>query len=134
MTQVNLLAIRDSVIARAVNDRKIAADRADDYKRMYDANPNGMFNLLIAPVAQGGLVAGMNMGGDPFPVRPTDYPKEWLGQEQRHAPVTFEDQYTAVEAAVFEPQPPPDHSPRHPAPSVPAGQPVKPGTVVICND
>ena len=79
MTDLRQAAIRDGIIARAVKARKIAPDRAGDYQRLYDADPRGIFNLLTAPVEEGGLMAGINIGGDPFPEQPTDYPAEWLG-------------------------------------------------------
>lgn len=94
---------RDRLIAQAVADRKINADRAEDYKRMYNASPESIERLLTAPVAEGGLVAGINLGGDPFPELPTDYPVEWLpevhGGRPLHGGVAFEDHAAAVDSA-----------------------------------
>ncbi len=83
MTDLRQAAIRDGIIAKAIKARKIAPDRADDYRRLYDADPRGIFNLLTAPVEDGGLMAGINIGGDPFPEQPTGYPAEWLGDSLR---------------------------------------------------
>ena len=93
---------RDRLIAKAVADRKIAADRAEDYKRMYNASPEIIGRLLTAPVAEGGLMAGINVGGDPFPEQPTSYPAEWLPEVQGRrlrGNVAYEDHAAAVDAA-----------------------------------
>ena len=96
-------AHRDRLITKAVADRKISADRADDYKRLYNANPEIIGRLLTAPVAEGGLVAGINLGGNAFPEgQSMDYPAEWLPEVQGkrlHGGVAFEDDAAAVDSA-----------------------------------
>ena len=95
-------ADRDRLIAKAVADRKISADRAEDYRRMYNASPETIERLLTAPVAEGGLVAGINLGGSAFPELPTDYPSEWLPEVQGkplHGKIAFEDSAAAVDGA-----------------------------------
>ena len=96
-------ANRDRLIAKAVADRKISADRADDYRRMYNASPETIERLLTAPVAEGGLVAGINLGGNAFPELPSDYPAEWLpelhGGKPLHGSVAFEDSAAAAGGA-----------------------------------
>lgn len=98
------IAIRDGIIARAVVARKIAPDRADDYRRMYDENPMGVFNLLTAPVAEGGLMAGLANHENPVP---TEYPREWLDSSDAPAgSVAFEDTVTLTESvSAAAPQP-----------------------------
>ncbi len=91
MTDLHQAAIRDGIIAMAVKARKIAPDRADDYRRLYDADPRGIFNLLTAPVEEGGLMAGINVGGDPFPEQPTDYPRDWLPETRSGGVIGFAD-------------------------------------------
>lgn len=91
---------RDRLVAQAVADRKIAKDRAEDYKRLYNANPEIIGRLLTAPVAEGGLVAGINIGGDPFPELPTDYPADWLPEVRGtplHGNIAYEDAATALD-------------------------------------
>lgn len=113
-------AHRDRLIAKAVADRKISADRAEDYKRMYNASPEIIGRLLTAPVAEGGLVAGINVGGDPFPEgQSTDYPTDWLPEVQGkrlHGGVAFEDNAAAVDSAAGATPPR-----RHASASPPAG-------------
>jgi len=91
MTDLRQAAIRDGIIALAVKARKIAPDRAGDYSRMYDADPRGIFNLLTAPVEEGGLMAGINIGGDPFPEQPTGYPRDWLPETRGGGDIGFAD-------------------------------------------
>lgn len=114
-------ADRDRLIAKAVADRKISADRADDYKRLYNANPQIIGRLLTAPVAEGGLVAGMNVGGEPFPELPTDYPTDWLPDVHQakplHGQVAYEDHATRLDSA-SQGVPPRRHTP----PPPPAGR------------
>lgn len=64
---------RDQIIASAIRAGKIAADRRDEYRRMYDADPKAIRNLLTASVEQGGLMPGIVLAAD-------DYPAEWLGK------------------------------------------------------
>lgn len=111
---------RDRLIAKAVADRKISADRADDYRRMYNASPETIERLLTASVEQGGLVAGINLGGNPFPELPTDYPAEWLPEvqgKQLHGKIDYEDAAAAIDGAshALPPQ-------RHAPPAPPAGR------------
>jgi hypothetical protein len=94
-----LTATRDQIVARAVASKKIAADRADDYRRLFDADPRGITRLLTAPAEDGGLVAGINVGGEPFPTPATEYPREWLaGQSGVSGSVAFEDTTTRIDA------------------------------------
>jgi len=99
----NVHAYRDMLIGNAVRARKIAADRADDYKRLFDADPRSITHLLTAPVERGGLMAGVafDRNGQPAPPPPDDYPAEWLPETQGrslHGSVAFEDATTATEA------------------------------------
>lgn len=98
-TKVNLRdpKIRDAVIARAVNHRKIAPDRAADYKRLYDADPRGIFDLLTAPVEEGGLMAGVAAADNPLPPPPQEYPREWIAGSRPSGRVAFEDAQSATE-------------------------------------
>jgi hypothetical protein len=93
---------RELLIGEAVAARKIAADRAGDYRRMYDAMPAEVEHLLTAPVESGGLMAGMIAPPTPAPFTPnaagpTDYPQNWV-PEVGSGRVTFEDQGTRAEA------------------------------------
>lgn len=91
--------IRDGLIANAVETRKIAPDRAEDFKRMYDTDPKGITHLLSAPVEHGGLMAGNAAVHNPLPPPPPDgYPAEWLGSGSPSGQVTFEDGGTAPQA------------------------------------
>jgi hypothetical protein len=87
----NVAAYRDLLIANAVKARKIAAARASDYRRLFDASPQAISHLLTAPVEQGGLMAGINMGGEPFPSEPTEYPRQWIAGSRERPSVMFED-------------------------------------------
>jgi hypothetical protein len=70
---------RDSLIAAAVTARKIAPDRAEDVKRMYDNDPKSIEHLLTAPVAEGGLMAGNAAAYNPLPPPVVaEYPADWL--------------------------------------------------------
>ena len=82
---------RDTLIASAVQTRKIAPDRAEDYKRMWDADPKGIHHLLTAPVAQGGLLAGNAAAFNPLPPVEAAYPAEWLPETRPRGQVNFED-------------------------------------------
>jgi len=75
-------AIRDRVISAAVRDKKITADSADAYRRMYDANAQGVTQLLTAPVERGGLMAGV---ASPAPSPVDAYPAEWVPELGRPA-------------------------------------------------
>jgi hypothetical protein len=71
------------VIAAAVRARKIVADQADNYRRMYDADPAAIRRLLTAPVAQGGLAAGIVPAATSIPILPEEeYAAEWVGPSQ----------------------------------------------------
>lgn len=89
---------RDGLIAHAVQTRKIAPDRADDYRRLYDADPRGIHHLLTAPVEQGGLMAGNAAAVAPFEAQPDEYPTEWLAGQPGRGSVAFEDHSVKVEA------------------------------------
>lgn len=112
-------AHRDRLIAKAVADRKISADRADDYRRMYNASPETIERLLTAPVAEGGLVAGINLGGNAFPELPTDYPADWLPEVHQgkplHGSIDYEDAAAAIDGASHA-LPPQRHAAATPAP------------------
>jgi hypothetical protein len=122
-----LTAARQRVIAQAVAARKISADRADDYRRLFDADPRGITRLLTARPEDGGLMAGMNVGGDPFPTPAADYPREWL-QGQTGAPsgtVAFDDNTTRLDALTH---PGPHAQRRARTPTAPLRLPVPGGT------
>lgn len=103
----NVSAYRDALIANAVKARKIAADRADDYRKMFDASPGSIAHLLTAPVKDGGLMAGINVGGDPFPKEPTEYPKHWIqAGSSPTGSVIFEDQAAAMDGLSMTPPAP----------------------------
>lgn len=73
---------RDNLIAAAVRERKIAADREADYRRMWNADPAVIRRLLTARVADGGLAAGQVVAGSSPPAAPAEpdgYPREWFG-------------------------------------------------------
>lgn len=94
-----LYALRDKIIAGAVAARKIAPERSEDYRRMFDAAPVEVTQLLSAPVAAGGLMAGMNLGGEAFPTADNDYPREWLdAADGGHGSVMYEDDAAKIEA------------------------------------
>ena len=117
---------RDRLIAKAVADRKISADRADDYRRMYNASPETIERLLTAPVAEGGLVAGINLGGNPFPELPTAYPAEWLPEVHQgrplHGSIDYDDVAAAIDGA-SQALPAPRHgAARHAPPTPPAAR------------
>lgn len=97
------LALRDGVVAAAVKAKKISAERADDYRKLWDASPQDVFRLLTAKVEDGGLMAGVNLGGEPFPEAPTSYPREWLAEGQPTGAVAFEDQQARVDAVAATP-------------------------------
>ena len=93
---------RDSVIAAAVKARKIAPDRAADYKRLWNADPSGIRHLLTAPVEQGGLMAGVAAPVAPFDPVPDEYPSDWLPElegKQLNGNVAFEDASAATQGA-----------------------------------
>lgn len=94
-----LHAARDSLIDRAVTARKIAPDRADDYRRMFDADPRGVHHLLTAPVESGGLMAGNAAAVAPFDPVPTEYPRAWISGSRPTGAVGFEDQATRNQGA-----------------------------------
>lgn len=107
-TQHNVHAYRETLIGNAIRARKIAADRADDYRRLYDADPVTITRLLTAPVEQGGLMAGIafDRSGQPAPPPEDEYPAEWLPETRGkalHGQVAFEDATTAVESASLTP-------------------------------
>jgi hypothetical protein len=87
----NVAAYRDLLIANAVKARKIAPDRADDYRRLFDADPHGVKRLLTAPVEEGGLMAGVAAVENPLPPVPTDYPREWIGERRPGGNIAIED-------------------------------------------
>ncbi len=92
---------RDAVIAAAVKTRKIAPDREDAYKKLYDADPKGIHHLLTAPVERGGLMAGNAASVAPFDTQPDEYPEGWLPElrgKQVHGQVAFEDGRAATDA------------------------------------
>ncbi len=84
-------AMREGLIARAVRLRQIAPDRADAYKRLYDADPNGITHLLTAPVDEGGLMAGNAAPLNPLPPQDDSYPRHWVAGSHPTGTVTFED-------------------------------------------
>lgn len=103
---------REVLIGQAVQHRKIAAERASDYRKMYDAMPEQVEHLLTAPVEQGGLMAGIVPG--PTPLRfapnlpasagvapaadgPTDYPAAWATPSGTGS-IMFEDNSAKLEA------------------------------------
>lgn len=115
MTDPRQKAIREGLIARAVRLRQIAPDRADDYRRLYDADPMGITRLLTAPVSEGGLMAGVAAAEAPFEPAPTEYPREWLHDGSRPTGrVSFEDVGTAADALASA-QPTPRQTPAPPA-------------------
>ena len=102
---------RDAVIAAAVNTRKIAPDRADAYKKLYDADSRGIHHLLTAKVEEGGLMAGNAAPVAPFDPVPDQYPEGWLPElqgKQVHGQVAFEDATAATDghAGALPPQRP----------------------------
>lgn len=92
----NVNAYRDLLIGRAVSARKIAPDRAEDFRRLFAADPNTVERLLTAPVEQGGLMAGVAELDNPRPIPPTEYPREWIAGSRPTGGVVFEDQQTAT--------------------------------------
>src|SRR5438067_1161812 len=50
---------RETAIAAAIRDGKIDGARADEYRRMWDANPGIIRRLLTARVEDGGLMPGL---------------------------------------------------------------------------
>jgi hypothetical protein len=81
---------RDQLIATAVRSRKIAPAGADEFRRRYDADPQGVTHLLTAPVMEGGLMAGVAAAVAPFDDDPTEYPRDWLGDREASGAVQFE--------------------------------------------
>ena len=92
----NVAAYRDVLIGNAVAARKIAPDRADDYRRMFSADPRGVAHLLTAPPEEGGLMAGI---AGPLPQHEDSYPRHWLAGSRPSGAVAFEDAQTAAEGA-----------------------------------
>lgn len=96
----NVTAYREMLIGHAVAARKIAPDRAADYRRMFDANPSGVAHLLTAPVREGGLMAGNAAVHNPIPPGADEYPPEWLPETRGGAlrgEVAFEDQQARLD-------------------------------------
>lgn len=91
----NVNAYRDMLIGNAVNARKIAPDRAEDFRRLFAADPKTVERLLTASVEQGGLMAGVAELGNPRPIPPTEYPREWIAGSRPTGGVAFEDQQAA---------------------------------------
>jgi len=87
----NVAAYRAMLIGRAVAARKIAPDRADDYRCLFDADPKSITHLLTAPVEDGGLMAGNAASVAPLPPVPTEYPRQWLAANKPTGGATFED-------------------------------------------
>lgn len=136
----NVHAYRDMLIGNAVAARKIAADRADDYKRLFDADPSSITHLLTAPVERGGLMAGVayDRAGQPVPSPPTDYPAEWLPEtrgRQVHGTVAFEDARTATEAVSVTPPARREANPAADAGALSSAQPgTARGSITVGND
>ena len=84
-------AERDNLIAAAVRERKIAADREADYRRMWNADPAGIRRLLTARVTDGGLAAGQVLASGTAFEREPDYPPEWVSAPGGTAPVLSDD-------------------------------------------
>lgn len=123
----NVTAYRDLLIGNAVKARKIAPDRAEDYRRLFDADPNGITHLLTAPVREGGLMAGNAAAVAPYAPgeQPDEYPREWIEQRRPSGAVAFEDHGTAADAM----------SGAMPAPRATPGVPAAPSShITIGND
>lgn len=96
----HVAAYRDLLIDKAVSARKISAERASEFRSMFDRSPLAVANLLTAPVDKGGLMAGINMGGKAFAAsEEAEYPAEWLGQPAPRGTVAYEDPTARVDAA-----------------------------------
>lgn len=112
---------RDGLIAHAVKTRKIAPDRAGDYRRLYDADPSGIHHLLTASVERGGLMAGNAAAVAPFDPVPTEYPSEWIAQGRPRGEVAFEDSVAAADGAAGSLPPVPSPAPSAANPRVTIG-------------
>ena len=76
---------RESVIAAAIGAGKIEAGRADEYRRMYDANPAIIRNLLTANVEDGGLMPGLVQAEEMNADAASAYDQSWLTPGERTA-------------------------------------------------
>ncbi len=75
---------REQLIQRAIGERRISAAQADEYRRLYDAQPEIITRLLTASSAEGGLMPGL-ADAHAFYEGATDYPDAWLTPGERSA-------------------------------------------------
>jgi hypothetical protein len=75
---------REQVLAQAIRERRISASQADEYRRIYDAQPLVMKHLLTASHAEGGLMPGLVAYEDHYDAG-SDYDESWLTPQERTA-------------------------------------------------
>lgn len=73
---------RDQIINRAIHDQRISASQADEYRRLYDAQPAVIRRLLTAKGGEGGLMPGLASDSDALD---GDYDPTWLTARERAA-------------------------------------------------
>jgi hypothetical protein len=79
----NATSNRDETINAAVRDGKIRAADADQYRQMWDANPEPIRNLLTASVGAGGLMPGLIPASERQAATAGEYNEDWLSATER---------------------------------------------------
>ena len=115
MSRTDTQRVRENILDDAIRAGKIAAASRDEYRRLYDAQPQVTRQLLTAKVEEGGLMPGLVGPGEAATAAdPSGYDESWLSPIERQR---------IASAGGPSPAPSPAPAPApSPAPAVPLGE------------
>lgn len=94
---------RDKLIERAIGERRISAAQRDEYRRLYDAQPAVIENLLTAGVREGGLMPGLAAAHETLDPSALPYDPAWLNDRERAVLATHQVQAASPPAVPVTP-------------------------------